>query len=76
MNPPRLVLDHPDRILDLEVHIESTLNFLMDDCVAAGWEVDEARQAVLNIAEVFKARHEAYQCDERRISEERKKSAN
>jgi hypothetical protein len=76
MKPPRLAPTHPDRILDLEAHIESTLNFLMDDCVRAGWEVDEARQAVRNIADLFKARHEAYRDDERRISEERKKSAN
>lgn len=75
MKPPRLPVEHPDRLLELEEHLESTLNFLMDDAVAAGWEVDEAQKAVRSIADIFRARHEANLDTERQISEARKKQA-
>lgn len=42
----------------------------------AGWEVDEAQAAVRNIADLFKARHEANLDTDRQISEARKKAAN
>ena len=53
----------------------SLANFLMDDAVAAGWEVDEAQKAVRSIADIFRARHEANLDTERQISEARKKQA-
>ena len=75
MKPPRLALSHPDRLLELEEHIEATLNFLMDDVVASGWEVEEAQNAVRNIADIFKARHDSNRETDRQVSEARKKLA-
>jgi len=69
MNAPRLPVGHADRTLELEEHIESTLNALMEDVVSAGWTVDEAQAAVRNIADIFKARCEAYADTDRKIAE-------
>jgi len=72
IDPPKRPTYHPDRHLDCQMAMEDALRDLADAAVEAGWEPDEVRAALLELADNWRLGHAANEETARQIATARR----